>query len=192
MQKNTNLKCAIKEGLWNSKDEQVNGAICLIKSVTNKATLFQVDIDEQWTKEEIESACSEMKERKLKVGACLANCYVGKDIIAVGQWGELRPSGYIRVWDWEGEYFLKHEPPTLNCPQGNFGTLKARFNHYNYYFEEDVKFKNDWYGGHEGIYEKRKNINSLPKESFPLHISNLISGPWGGSNTLLIKESEKK
>lgn len=186
--KNSNFKCVTTDGFWHSKDEQVNAAITIIKSVVNKGTLFQVDIDEQWTKNALDLAEQELKDRKLRIGACLADCYVGKNLIAKGDWGELNPTGYIRVWDWKGELFSKHEPPVLDDGSGEFGTLQARFKHYNYYFEQDVKFKNDWYSGHEGIYERWKRINSLPDKDFPVHISNLITGNWGQSNTLIIKE----
>jgi len=189
--KQSNFKLVTTDGFWHSKDQQVNAAITIIKNYTKQGTLFQVDIDEQWSKDQLDLAETELLERKLKTGGCLADCYIGKDLLAKGEWGESSPSGYIRVWDWKGEQFSSHEPPRLEDESGLFGTLKARFTHYNYYFEQDVKFKNDWYTGHDGILDRWKHINSLPKDAFPIHISNLITGGWGRSNTVIIKEDKK-
>ncbi|MFZ9376838.1 MAG: hypothetical protein ACO25K_06910, partial [Candidatus Fonsibacter ubiquis] len=162
-------------GFWNSKDHQVNRAIDEVKKITDKCFLWEFDIDEQWTSEAMDKAEKELVEKNAKTGSFLANCYVGKNIKALGEWGECSPGGYTRLWNWSGEYFSKHEPPTLEGGNGLHLTLTPKFNHYNYYFEQDVKFKNDWYGGHEGIYERWKLINSLPDQIFPLPISALIT-----------------
>jgi hypothetical protein len=175
-------------GFWNSKDHQVNRAIDEVKKITDKCFLWEFDIDEQWTGEEMNKAEKELVEKNAKTGSFLANCYVGKNIKALGEWGECAPGGYARLWNWSGEYFSKHEPPTLEGGNGLHLTLTPKFNHYNYYFEQDVKFKNDWYGGHEGIYERWKFINSLPDQTFPLPISVLITGYWGTTKTILVKE----
>jgi hypothetical protein len=175
-------------GFWNSKDHQVNRAIDEVKKITDKCFLWEFDIDEQWTSEAMDKAEKELVEKNAKTGSFLANCYVGKNIKALGEWGECLPGGYTRLWNWSGEYFSKHEPPTLEGGNGVHLTLTPKFNHYNYYFEQDVKFKNDWYGGHEGIYERWKLINSLPAEVFPLPISTLITGYWGTTRTNLVRE----
>lgn len=176
-------------GFWNSKDEQVNAAIQQIKNITDNCFLWQMDIDEEWTEESLNQAETELKESGAKAGGFLANCFLGKDILAKGEWGELKPSGYFRLWDWKGESFIRHEPPIINYNNGEYETklLTPRFNHYNYYFEKDVKFKNDWYSGHEGILERWKMLNSLPKETFPIHISSLIQGSWGQTYTFIFK-----
>ena len=174
-------------GFWDSKDYQVNRAITEVRKLTETCFLWEFDIDEQWTSEAMVQAESEILEKNAKTGSFLANCYVGKDIKAIGEWGECAPGGYTRLWNWSGEYFEKHEPPTLRGGNGISLTLKPRFNHYNYYFEQDVSFKNDWYGGHENILNKWKYINMLPREEFPLSIDMLISGYWGTTRTILIK-----
>ena len=171
-------------GFWDSKDHQVNRAIDEVKKTTNECFLWQFDTDEQWTSETMLQAEKEMTEQNAKTGAFLADCYVGKDIVARGDWGE---GPYTRLWNWSGEYFETHEPPTLQGGNQKSILVSVRFNHYNYYFEQDVMFKDKWYGGHEQIHERWKLINSLPTKQFPIHISNLITGSWGRSNTLLHK-----
>ena len=191
-QQHPHVKVVTSQGLWESKDQQVNAAITKIKSITNKGILFQVDVDEIWSASAIRSAAKELQARKLKTGACLANCYLSENLQVTGQWGECAPVGYYRVWDWTGEYFSSHEPPTLQGGNGNLGTLNARFDHYNYYFTKDVQFKNDWYNGHQDILTRWHHIRTLKKEHFPMHISNLIVGKYGLTDSAIIWRPVKK
>ena len=175
------------DGFWNSKDDQVNRAIEEVKKLTDKCFLWEFDIDEQWTAEAMDQAEKELTEENLKYGAFMSRYYVGKNLLASGEWGEGRNGGYIRLWDWEGESFVRHEPPTLEgCEDKPGKMLTPIFDHYSYYFDEDVKFKDAWYSGHEDIYNRWKKINSFPKEVFPLHLSHLITGYWGTTDTAII------
>jgi len=174
-------------GFWQSKDVQVNVAMEALKKITNKCFLWEFDIDEQWTKEAMVQAEKELVEQNLKMGQFRADCYVGKNLLAVGEWGEAYNGGYNRLWNWEGELFERHEPPILEGTRNSPAKiLSPRFKHFNYYFEKDVLFKDKWYSGHEQIHERWKIINSLPKETFPIHISSLITGGWGQTNSGII------
>ena len=183
-QQESKLIYVSSNGFWNSKDHQVNRAIDEVKKITDRCFLWQFDIDEQWTLEGMNQAEKEMSENHIKVGAFLSECYCGKNLCPVGEWAG--SSGIRRIWDWEGEYFVTHEPPTLfNCEDKSAKLLTPIFKHFNYYFEKDVKFKDAWYSGHEQIHKRWKYINSLPKENFPIHISNLITGYWGTTDTII-------
>lgn len=174
-------------GFWHSKDHQVNRAIEEVKKITNKCFLWEIDIDEQWTSDQMDKAEEELVASKAKSACFRAECFIGKNLRAIGDWGEAFTSGYTRLWNWEGEYFLCHEPPVLEGELGKDPVmLSPVFKHYNYYFDKDVMFKDKWYGGHDQIYERWKLINSLDKRFFPMHISNLITGPWGNSNSSII------
>lgn len=182
----SNLVYVPSDGFWNSKDDQVNRAIEEVKKLTDKCFLWEFDIDEQWTAEALDQGEKELTEEGLRYGAFMSRYYVGKNLLAKGHWGEGRDGGYIRLWDWAGESFIRHEPPTLDGLEGreDLGKmLSPIFDHYSYYFDEDVKFKDAWYSGHENIYERWKYVNSLPKEVFPIHISSLITGYWGTTDT---------
>jgi hypothetical protein len=63
---------------------------------------------------------------------------------------------------------------------------------YNYYFKSDVEFKDAWYGGHEGILERWNLLNSLDEKFFPMHISNLITGSWGKTNSAIVYDPQYK
>lgn len=170
------------DGFWNGKDEQVNRAISEVRKITNKCFLWEVDIDEQWSLLEIENAEKELIDKDGKTGLFNCEYYVGENLIVKGEWGE---GPYNRLWRWSGEDFRTHEPPILNGGNGKEVLLESRFKHYSYYFQKDVEFKNDWYSGHENILE---NWLNLKKESdFPVHVSKLVTGPWGRTNTFIHK-----
>jgi hypothetical protein len=169
-------------GFWKSKDEQVNVAIEEVRKITRQCFLWQVDIDEQWELEDLETAEKELIENDAKTGQFKCMHYVGKDLIAIGEWGE---GPYNRLWKWSGEKFYIHEPPILERGNGKEVSLSPIFRHYSYFFEKDVRFKNDWYGGHEDILIRWIDIQNEKK--FPIHISRLITGPWGNTNTFIHK-----
>jgi len=146
------------KGFWQSKDEQVNAAITEIKKLSNECFLWQIDIDEQWTLDQIEQAEQELINNNGKTGCFYCNYYVGKNQLAVGEWGEGRIEPYRRLWRWGGEEFETHEPPKLKGKNGPGLLLTQKFNHYAYYFEEDVKFKELYYGSYTGLYDRWKVI----------------------------------
>ena len=174
-------------GFWESKDVQVNRAIEEVRKVTDKCFLWQIDIDEQWSLAAMETAEQELVKQGTIAGCFRANCKVGKNLRAVGEWGEAYSCGYIRLWNWSGEDFLCHEPPILKGTEKIDPTmLSPVFVHYNYYFKTDVEFKDAWYGGHEGILERWNLLNSLDEKFFPMHISNLITGSWGKTKSAIV------
>ena len=182
----------IRNEMWDSKDQMINHAIFHIKDEMkiNNCFLFEIDIDEQWTIEQMAEAEQMLIDQGGKTGLFLADFYVGENLLAKGEWGEGKKLPYRRLWKWEGEYFKTHEPPVLEGGNGREILLPQRFKHYAYYFEQDVKFKNDWYGGHEGIYERWL---ALQKETeFPQPISRLITGGWGKTKTEIAKITNAK
>lgn len=171
---------------FDSKDDQVNAAIWYIKKhlKINECFLWQVDVDEQWELSQLEQAEKMLVENKGKTGCFLCNYYVGPKQKVVGQWGEGKYLPYRRLWDWKGEQFLTHEPPTLEGKNGPGLLLPQRFNHYAYYFEEDVKFKEAYYQGYEGLYERWKKIQ---QNTGIMPIKELL-GPntwWSNTDTII-------
>jgi len=149
--------CEVK---WRSKDYMVNKAIELLKQKTNKAMLWQIDVDEQWTHEIMGLSEQFLVDNNGKTGTFHSNYFMGDNIRAFGTWGEGVGYPYRRLWDWSGEYFLKHEPPTLLKGNGREVLIPFKFDHYAYYFEQDVEFKSKYYGGHEKIYENWQKMNA--------------------------------
>jgi len=143
---------------WASKDEQVNAAIKEIKKYYKECYLWQIDIDEQWSKNQLEESEKYLDESNGKTGCFLCNYFVGPNQLVLGEWGEGTGGPYRRLWKWKGESFKTHEPPTLNGKNGPGFLIPVRFNHYAYYFEEDVKFKEEYYGSYDGLYERWKKV----------------------------------
>lgn len=170
-------------GMVFNKDQMVNKAIELIKLNCNiylksktlqPIYLWQVDCDEQWKLEDMYAA---EKELKGDTGMFLSNFYVGKNIIVKGEWGEGKAKPYRRLWKWKGQAFKSHEPPVLEGGNGKEQLLSQKFNHYSYLYEKDVEFKDKFYGGHEGIYNRWKEMQKETK--FPQPLSRLMPARTG-------------
>jgi len=172
---------------WSNKDEQVNKAIEVAKLLYNKneeCMLWQIDIDEQWNLDSMVKAEEALRKNNGKTGCFLCNYFVGKNQMAIGEWGEGIYEPYRRLWNWKGENFLSHEPPKLNGKNGPGFLLPQRFNHYSYFFIEDVKFKEAYYGSYEGLLDRwikvQENRNVIP-------LINLL-GPkvwWSNTKTVI-------
>jgi GR25 family glycosyltransferase involved in LPS biosynthesis len=157
-------------GMWESKDDMVNRAIDEVKKITNSCFLWQVDVDEQWTVEQIIKSEKELKAKKCKTGKFNVFQFVGEGLIAFGK--DWAGAPFTRLWDWKGEKFISHEPPALNTTDKSETILSERMMHYAFYFEEDVKFKNDWYNDHDDSLKRWKKLKTEKK--FPQHITYLF------------------
>lgn len=175
---------------WQSKDEQVNAAIdCLYnRRKIREGFLWQVDVDEQWTENDLHEAEMALVRNGGKTGCFHCDYYVGPDQIVKGQWGEGLIEPYRRLWAWQGESFEKHEPPTLKGKNGPGLLLKQRFKHYAYYFEQDVKFKEAYYQGYEGLYERWLKVQ---ENRSTMDISQLLGDKtwWSKTNTFIIYQN---
>jgi hypothetical protein len=175
------------KGLWENKDVQVNQAINAVKKLTNQCFLWEIDADEQWTKEQIEKSEVVLMEQEAKTGCFLCNYFVGKNLLAKGAWGEGYILPYRRLWYWQGERFETHEPPRLENGNGMGILIPIRFNHYALFFEKDVLFKKAWYNGYEMLDQRWKALQEAT--SFPRPISDLLGTDlhWGRTNTTIVK-----
>jgi len=174
--------------LWKNKDEQINKCIQEIKKITNRCFLWEIDIDEQWTIEQIKQSEEILLKEQAKTGCFLCKYFIGPQLIVIGEWGEGLRLPYRRLWDWNGEYFETHEPPRLVGGNKKGILIPIKFNHYSLLFEQDVKFKNVWYSGQEGIYERWLKLQKTDINR-PLHIKHLLGEKthWGTSDTWIIK-----
>lgn len=152
-----------------SKDRQVNAALDLLRPHTKDSFLWEVDADEHWTVEKLEASESHA-EKSIANGFCFQfNQFVGLNLVAKGEWG----GGFLnRLWKWKGEIMRTHEPALLMGQRYVEAIPGILFDHYSYYFKQDVLFKGIYYKGHENVPE---NWEPLQLEStFPVHISKLF------------------
>lgn len=169
---------------WMSKDEQVNAAMKIIQEKYTECFLWQVDVDEQWSRAVLESAEAKLLANGGKTGCFCCDYFVGPNQQVFGEWGENKSEPYRRLWHWKGELFKTHEPPQLDGRNGPGLLLPERFKHYSYYFSEDVLFKEKYYGGYEGLFDRWKNIQG---NKGTIHVSELL-GPkirWSYTNTVI-------
>lgn len=185
--KSKNMEIVKPKTMWPSKENQINAGLDVVRTFTEnkQCFLWEIDIDEQWIIQDIEESEKELMAQDAKTGCFLCNYYLGKNIVAKGEWGEGFFLPYRRLWNWGGEDFLTHEPPELKGGNGKSILINNRFNHYAYFFEEDVKFKSEWYKGHESLYGRWKTLKT--RNDFPIPISELISGRWGRTKTWIEK-----
>lgn len=162
---NNNIVVVQSTGLWKNKDSMVNAAV---SKLPNNGTnhLWQIDVDEQWTKDKMKRAESILDYMGADCAEFFCNYEMGNGYRAIGSWGEGKGLPYRRLWKWKGQEFESHEPPVLSGGNGHTVLLPQRFNHYAYYFEKDVVFKDKWYGGHSGIYGGWKKIQSAKGNDF--------------------------
>lgn len=177
-----NIHILSHQGMWNNKDDMVNSALMYLKQ--ENVFLWEIDSDEIWSVDDIVQAEKDLGNAD--TGMFYSNFYVGKDLIAKGDWGEGVKLPYRRLWKWDGRMLLTHEPPVMVGGNGKEKLLPQRFDHYAYYYDKDVKFKNDWYVGHGGIYKRWKELQK--RNDFPVNANELISGGWANGNTVVIKK----
>lgn len=167
---------------YQSKDEQFNKGIQLLKTKTKHSWLWQVDADEQWSIKDIEDAEHKLWRSPSNCASFQFNHYVGREYIALGEWG----SSYVnRLWKWRGQLFASHEPAVM-ISQRPVLKLPQKFEHYSMTFEQDVKSKSKYYRGHEMVYRNYLNLDTL---EYPAHISCLFgaNNPIGRSDSYLYK-----
>ncbi len=190
----SNVHVAQKPGGWANKDEMVNEAVKMLRKIVEKELngdfsnvfLWQIDADEQWALLDMAAAETEITDCNCDVGEFYANYYLGDHLMAIGEWGEGKKLPYRRLWNWNGQMFKTHEPPQLEDCDSPRVLCPQRFNHYAYKHECDVQFKDAWYSGHEGIYDRWLLLQQLEERDFPRPIRELITGPWGETDTQIV------
>lgn len=158
---------------WLSKDQQVNKCLELLKGFENN-WLWQIDIDEQWELEDLINAENNLEKNDKVCGAFkfihyLCKNYKGNQLIGKGSWGD---NYHNRLWYWTGKKFKSHEPPII-FGQEKIINLDQIYNHYSYYFEEDVIFKTKYYKGYGQLYLNWKKLQKI-KYDYPINLKHLV------------------
>lgn len=164
---------------WSSKDEQVNKAIELLQG-NEPGWLWQVDADEHWTLDDLEGA-ENILEKDFKIAGgfqfyhYLCKDVDGRQLVGKGAWGD---NIHTRLWWWQGQKFISHEPPKM-VGQDGVRLLPQKYHHYAYYFEQDVEFKSKYYRGYRQVLS---NWRGLQKRRFdyPIPAKKLL----GSSTTI--------
>ena len=187
------LRVVTAATFWPSKDEMCRAALDHLRQEVGPrgAYLWQVDADEIWEGHQLAEAERELAAAGADCGAFLCNYYLGPHLVARGDWGEGQALPYRRLWRWDGRQFKTHEPPELAGGNGLTVLLPQRFEHYAYYFEQDVQFKALYYGGHAEVARRWPLLQQRPPSDFPLPLAALFGNNRRGTSQTLISYETK-
>lgn len=190
--KHSNVKFIVGDGKWNSKDEMVNRALDAAYEYIGdeRCILWEIDADEQWQFDALVENEIHLMKSGCDCGAVRWNHFVSHDLVAIGDWGG---NLNTRLWIWnepKQQRFITHEPPNLSGAMQPI-ELPRKCNHYSYFFERDVKFKSEYYGGHQNVYANWFKLHldgERKKLQFPLHISYLFGNDTyiGNTNSFIV------
>jgi len=169
---------------WDGKVEMVNAPLSYISGA---CLLWQLDSDELWTQDQIETMRRMFLMHPERTGA-YTHChyFVGprKYVSDLDSWAT-RPFDWPRVWNFvPGMRWTAHEPATLVDLSGRDvmkinpftrdETLQQRlsFHHFSYATEEQVRFKERYYGYRDAV----THWKELQKTTGPVNPRHYL--PW--------------
>jgi glycosyltransferase involved in cell wall biosynthesis len=184
------------EGIfWDGKREMVNAPLA---NIQEECLLWQVDVDELWTVEQLCTARQMFINNPDKTAAFYWCWYfVGENLVISTRncYTQNPQQEWLRTWKFQpGAFWAAHEPPILveSLPDGQLKNVAAFnpfvheeteklgliFQHFAYVTKEQLKFKEEYYGYQNAIAE----WEALQKTNkFPVFLSEYFS--WVGDNT---------
>ena len=181
---------------WDGKREMVNAPLA---NISEESLLFQIDVDELWTTEQLFTVRRLFLTQPEKTAArywCWY--YVGPDrIISTRYCYANSATEWLRTWRFKpGMFWAAHEPPTLAESVGNnqyrdvaainvFSQDETSveglvFQHWAYATIEQAKFKEKYYG-YRGAVRSWKALQAAT--GFPLKLADYF--PWVKDDTLV-------
>lgn len=134
---------------FDGKIEMVNKAL----EGVDCGVVMEQDSDEFWTTEQMTKVYEMMKDKLAGTTAQFyCNYHIGKKVVVTKNGFGSYPYEWFRAWKWgEGIHFTSHEPPQLNhqtarIPRGFTEELGLTFDHFAYCTENQIKFKEEFYG----------------------------------------------
>ncbi len=170
-----------KEKFWNGKLEMVNAPL---KNIDEESLLIEIDADELWTFDQILETRKMFLENPAKTAAYFwCHFYVGGNLVTTikNAYSKTPYYEWIRAWRFNpGNRWTTHEPPAL-CMQNGTGQwmdlakinpflhneTEAHglvFHHYAYVLEQQLKFKEIYYGYQNAlhVWQKLQNTKNFP------------------------------
>lgn len=139
----------LQQWMWPGKTAMCNAAV---RQMKESGWVWQLDVDEFWTPEQVTTALDLMQDRDEAHFFC--RYFVGPDryIYNPGGWGNRQDIEWKRLWRYQPpQEFLNHEPPMMSCRTRRIlshqETERAGlvFNHYAYVLRKQVEFKEAYY-----------------------------------------------
>lgn len=167
--------------LWDGKTEMVAQPL---KNIFEEGILWEIDADELWTQEQLETGRRMFLEHPEKCAAWFwCHFFVGEKLVVASRYGySQKPTQeWIRAWKFTpGMKWLTHEPPVLarRLENGQWKdvadgrvfshqeteALGLVFQHFAYATEAQVQFKESYYGyaGAVAAWHKLQNTQTFP------------------------------
>ncbi|MBW2169777.1 MAG: tetratricopeptide repeat protein, partial [Deltaproteobacteria bacterium] len=174
---------------WDGKLEMVNAPV---DKIDEECLLWQIDVDELWTRDQLIAARQMFGENPTK-SAAYYYCYyfVGEHLVTTTRdtYGNNTSYEWLRTWRFKpGMRWMAHEPPRLciRLPNGKWEDVakvapikhsetkagKLVFQHYAYATEKQLRFKELYFGYREAV----KQWELLQKNrQFPIFLRDFFS-----------------
>jgi ADP-heptose:LPS heptosyltransferase len=175
---------------WDGKLEMVNAPL---PSIKKECLLWQVDVDEFWTSDQIANTRSMFQDHPEKTAAYYAcRFFVGPELLVTSRdtYGNQTRYEWLRTWRYKpSDRWFSHEPPRL-CRRNAMGqwadlsrmdpflhaeteARKLVFDHYAYVTEQQLRFKELYYG-YRGAVSTWRSLQA--NRAFPCLLKNFF--PW--------------
>ena len=164
-----------KNDFWSGKVEMCNSFMDKVEN----CTLMQFDVDEIWNPNVLDDVLTYAENNSGFDGMLFkCNYYVGPNIKVVSDncYGN-RAGEWCRLWKVkDSSKWVSHEPPHVfglnRFIPNNFTSSKGWiFDHYAYVLEDQIKFKENFYG-YNGAYNQWKSLQLSSK--FPTRLGNYL------------------
>lgn len=191
---------------WDGKREMVSAPL---PNIREECLLWQVDADELWTVEQISSMRQLFLDQPDRTAAfywCHFIAAPGAVIATRYNYAANPAVDWLRTWRYRpGDRWEAHEPPVLLRPR--FGGLVdvskkrpflhdetedagAVFQHFAYATEEQVRFKESYYG-YSGALERWRELREAVRAAGgPLRLGDYL--PWVADDTLVDDVSRRR
>ena len=188
---------------WGGKVEMCNAPL---KTIKQTCLLWQLDVDELWTRVQIEKMAELFRCNPEKTAAWFyCRYFVGPrlEITSRNNYANNPTTEWLRVWRYvPGMKWQAHEPPTLmlNTMLGaqNAGTLlpfvhaetekqSLVFEHYAYVLPTQLQFKESYYG-YAGALEAWERLQQCGK--FPVRLASFF--PWVKDETIVDSSTKER
>lgn len=174
---------------WDGKVSMCNMALSRIR---RKCLLWQIDADELWRSEQIESVRQKFNDDdSLGSAEFLCRYFVGPDLVTVGEdcYGNHTAYEWRRAWRFTpGLTFKTHEPPVmLGVPSGRLDHEQTKnmgcvFDHMAYASRVQAEFKQTYYGYPNAVESWDRLQHNL---QWPTRLSEFLF--WVKDDTMVTK-----
>jgi glycosyltransferase involved in cell wall biosynthesis/ADP-heptose:LPS heptosyltransferase/ubiquinone/menaquinone biosynthesis C-methylase UbiE/Tfp pilus assembly protein PilF len=166
---------------WDGKREMVNAPL---RNISEGCLLWQVDADELWTFSQMVRLRAMFLLRPEKSAAYFyCHYFVGPGLVITSRdtYGNNSSYEWLRVWRYQpGDRWVAHEPPRLHRGEIDVASTNAFrhteteamglvFQHYAYATEEQIRFKESYYG-YAGAVDQWRKLQQTGK--FPQRLAD--------------------